>query len=240
MSDDDLATLFEVDPSVLATVRANEQLMHASEMKKFQNVFWRSHLLLQGSDGLRTMMKDKWANMALVSALLLTINAAYIFVDDFEVADWAAGAADGLHAAVRGLMLVASACCMCSIYGSIMLFDILSTFCPSDSDLIYFLNQFDNGAPALVNDPILFMTVGIILTFFGFLIGYIASSPLFVGVPVAVLSVTVLGYGCYFRCWHQLFGTIVPRSYNLYRSLCPTTTSAAGGTGQGVALIEAH
>ena len=240
MSDDALATLFEVDPSALSTIRANEQQLYATEMKLFNNPVWRAHLLFRGSDGIRTTMRDKWANMGLVSALLLTVNVAYIFEDGFQVADWAAGAADGLYAAVRGLMFIASACCMCSIYGSIMLNDLLSTFCPSEADLLYFLNRFDNSAevkkpPMLVNDPIWFMTAGIALTFLGFLVGYVASSPLFVGVPVAVLSVIILGYGCWFRCWHQLFGTAVPRCIGLYGSLSPT--SGAGGTGQGVALL---
>ena len=177
-------------------------------------------------------MKDKWANMGLVSALLLTVNVAYIFEDQFEVADWAAGAADELHAAVRGLMLVASTCCMSSVYGSIMLNDLLCTFCPSESDLLYFMNRFDNSAqvkwpPMLVNDPITFMAIGMILTFIGFFIGYIVSCPLIVGVPFVVAAVAVLAYGCYFRCWHQLFGTIVPRSHKLYGGLCSSSIDGA-------------
>ena len=237
VTDSDLATLYGVDEQVLTTLRANEKAIYAKEIALFKIPTWRAHLMFLSLDEVRSMMKEKWTNMGLVSALMLTVNISYILQAEFEVADWAAHASEELHAAVRGIMFVASACCMCSVYGSIMLNDILSTFCPTESDLLFFMNRFDNSAealwpPMLVNDPITFMTVGLVLTFVGFLIGYIASCPLYIGVPVSALAVAVLMYGCYFRCWKQLFGTAVPRCFELYGNLVPKSACFVQGNGQ--------
>ena len=237
MTDAELATLYGVSEQVLTSLRAGEKAMYAKEMALFKLPAWRAHLMFLGLDELRSMMKEKWTNMGLVSALLLTVNISYILQAEFEVADWAEAASAELHAAVRGIMFVASACSMCSVYGSIMLNDMLSTFCPAESDLLYFMNRFDNSTevkwpPMLVNDPITFMILGLILTFVGFLVGYIASCPLNVGVPVSALAVAILVYGCWFRCWKQLFGTVVPRNSKLYGGLVPKSASLVAGNVQ--------
>ena len=66
---------FGVDPETIAELQAKDE----AEIAGIGHVHVRALLLFQGEGAVRSMLKEKWSSMGIVSALLLTITIPFIF-----------------------------------------------------------------------------------------------------------------------------------------------------------------
>jgi hypothetical protein len=112
------------------------------------------NFLLGDGEGLRTVLNQKWANMGIVGALLLTIAIPMVIQPPESMKDHI------LLPYFQLLMVISSLLTMGAVVMSTLLIDIVNIWCPTDSDLIYFMSL------GTADYPQFFLIASIVSSFF--------------------------------------------------------------------------
>lgn len=243
-----LAETLDVDLDVLRRIREDEREDQRQEMRRMDKQHWKAIIMYQGDEGFRSMYKEKWTAMGLLSALLLTITipAATEPITDFN--SWVTALASALgdstgvteeviDAVIRSCMLLSSIFSLVCILASIFLTDMFNSFCPSPADMVHFINKM-NVEKGVSDDPLNFMRKAADTAIIAFLLEFIATTPLFIGVPVACCALGIYLWGFHYRSQHHP-RTLIPRNLRKYAALSRNPEGGAevevvrAGTGEG-------
>ena len=198
--------------SVIAHAIAELQAKDEAEIAGIGHVHVRALLLFQGEGAVRSMLKEKWSSMGIVSALLLTITIPFIF--EPPSFDHVAASHFEVYVSIFQIfMMLSSSFSSVCIYQSIFWLDALNTWCPSPADAVYF------DGLGFTNDPLNCMQLALLFFFIGVFYAYILSSLLVTSIPTVALSVVLITVFGYLRFWNKLLPLLVKRCNSKYNKL---------------------
>lgn len=172
-------------------------------------------LLFHGSEGLRSSLKDKLTGMGIVAALLITMTAPACVdpslpslrergpststtasnsslqgagSDNEFVAQWE----EFVYMILNMIATIAGGCC---VFTSVMWIDLLSSHCPSTSDVFRF-----HGL-GYTDDPLVWMIVTVVAFFLSIFwaIGVNSAMSFHVSVPVVTVGALIFVFGSFYR-----------------------------------------
>lgn len=151
------------------------------------------HHLQEGND-VKAIVKEKWANVALVSALLLSISLPTVFttptVSDEVQSDWGAEHLQYFLFIYTFCMALACILLFVSILYVFQLFDALNIHTSCDADVVLFITNY--GADMDVPQNLMFY--GLTLFYIAFLLGVFLGTSLIVSCSLAAIGCVLFAY----------------------------------------------
>jgi hypothetical protein len=99
---------------------------------------WRTQELFNGAEGLRDSLNAKWQNINIVCTLLLTITVPLGLQP--PVSYFSSTTPTMFYKLFQTLMFVSSVFSLAGIISNTLWIDIMNTFCPRESDVIFYVN----------------------------------------------------------------------------------------------------
>ena len=238
------ASILSTEVSIISDIKRREhdslkRLLHQAKAAD------KAILLFQGSDGLRSSLKDKLTGMGIVAALLITMTAPACVDPSLPslreqaskniniASNETQGADNGDELVARWeefvymlLNLIATVAGGCSVFTSIMWLDLLSSHCPSTSDVYRF-----HGL-GYTDDPLVWMTTTVVAFFLSIFwaVGVNSAISFHVSLPVISVGVLVFVFGSFYRYFRLMNNIFEHNNANYgatlhgksYKSILPT------------------
>lgn len=228
----DRASILSTNTDVISGIkrREHEALKRLLQEAKATD---KAILLFHGSEGLRSSLKDKLTGMGIVAALLITMTAPACVdpslpkLRELGPATSTAASNSSLQGASSDeyiarweefvymiLNLIATIAGGCCVFTSVMWIDLLSSHCPSTSDVFRF-----HGL-GYTDDPLVWTIVTVVSFFLSIFwaIGVNSSMSFHVSVPVVTVGALIFIIGSFYR-YIRLMNNIFAHNNATYGSI---------------------
>lgn len=135
----ELALKFNLPAQLLRQAIAEERLERLNQQnRKRTHWIWKTVELYNGAGGLRDSLNAKWQNINIVCTLMLTITVPLGLSPPTSY--FSSAHPTGLYKLFQTLMFISSIFSLAGIISNTLWVDMMNTFCPRESDIVFYVN----------------------------------------------------------------------------------------------------
>ena len=135
----ELSLKFNVPPSLLREAMIEEaKEFQGQKIRCNTSWIWKTQELFNGPAAVKDTLSTKWSNINIVCTLLLTVTVPMGLSPPQSL--YSNSAPDYIYSWFQSLMFISSTFSMMGILSNAFWVDIMETFCPRQSDIVFFVN----------------------------------------------------------------------------------------------------